>query len=295
MAVAQAASSGMLDWPPAGPARPRRCDLTSSTPDALWASRSVQLLRPAAVVCDGVRRIVHGQPLLDGVDLAVGVGARLLLVSNPEASASLLLRVLAGLVRASSGIVRIAGVARADDSASGWARRIGYVGPEAGIHAWMSPGEALDLAGRLAGLDRDERRRRIDAAAELYRLGPQLGTPVRRGGPALAQRTALAAAMLADPEVLLLDEPLRSLEPDERRLLLAIPGRRRTLLLASRYPASEAGLVNQVALVREGRIALHVGVAELEEHDLQLSMRGIEALAEFGPGGSGDAAAAVGG
>jgi ABC-type multidrug transport system ATPase subunit len=282
MGAAQAASRGMLDWPPAGPARPRRCDLTSSTPDALWASPSVQLLRPAAVVCDGVTRVVHGERLLDGLDLAVGVGARLLLVSTPEASASLLLRVLAGLVRATSGTVRIAGVTRADDSAAGWARRIGYVGPEAGIHPWMSPGEALDLAGRLAGLDPDERRRRSDAAAEVYRLGAQLATPVRRGGPALAQRTALAAAMLADPEVLLLDEPLRSLEPEERKLLLTMPGRRRTVLLASRYPASEAGVVNQVALVREGRIALHVGVAELDEHGLQLSMRGIEALAEFG-------------
>jgi ABC-type multidrug transport system ATPase subunit len=294
MGAAQTASRGVLDWPPTGPVRPRRCDLTGSTPDALWASSSVQLLRPAAVVCDGVRRVLDGERLLDGLDLAVGVGARLLLVSTPEASASLLLRVLAGLAHATSGIVRIAGVARADDSAAGWARRIGYVGPEAGIHAWMSPGEALDLAGRLAGLDPDERRRRIEVAAELYRLGPQLGTPVRRGGPALAQRTALAAAMLADPEVLLLDEPLRSLEPDERRLMLTIPGRRRTVLLASRYPASEAGLVNQVALLREGRVALHVGVAELDEHDLQLSMRGIEALAELGRGGAPDALAPVG-
>jgi ABC-2 type transport system ATP-binding protein len=243
------------------------------------------------VVCDGVTRSVHRERLLDRLDLAVGVGARLLVVSTPEASASLLLRVLAGLARATSGIVRIAGVTRADDSAAGWARRIGYVGPEAGIHPWMSPGEALDLAGRLAGLDPDERRRRIDEAAELYRLGAQLGTPVRRGGPALAQRTALAAAMLAEPEVLLLDEPLRSLEPDERRLLLTIPGRRRTVLLASRYPASEAGLVNQVALLREGRIVLHVGIAELDEHDLQLSMRGIEALAKLGLAGVPGAAA----
>src|SRR2546428_8375125 len=97
MGAAQAASRGMLDWPPTGPARPRRCDLTSSTPDALWASRSVQLLRPAAVVCDGVRRSVHGERLLDGLDLAVGVRARLLLVSTPEESASVLLRVLARL------------------------------------------------------------------------------------------------------------------------------------------------------------------------------------------------------
>lgn len=256
----------------------------------MWASRSVRVLRPAAVVCDGLRRTVDGEPLLNGVDLAVGVGARLLLVSTPEASASLLLRVLAGLARASTGIVRIAGVARADDSASGWARRIGYVGPEAGIHPWMSPGEALELAGRLAGLEPQERRRRVEAAVDHYRLGTQVGIPVRRGGPALAQRTALAAATLADPEVLLLDEPLRSLDAEERTRLLRIPGRRRTVLLASRYPVSEAGLVNQVALLQEGRVSLHVGIAELEQQGLPLSLRGIEALAELATLGGGEAA-----
>ena len=52
-------------------------------------------------------------------------------------------------------------------------------------------------------------------------------------------------------------------------------------------------MVNQVALLREGRVVLHVGVAELEEHDLQLSRRGIEALAELGLGGAPGAAAAV--
>src|SRR4029077_17827378 len=100
-----------------------------------------------------------------------------------------------------------------------------------------------------------------------------------RGGEALAQRVALAAAMLTDPEVLLLDEPLRAVEADERTRLLAIPGRRRTVLIVSRYPASEAGLVNQVAFLRDGRLAVHVPVTELDARGLTLSQRGIEAIA----------------
>jgi ABC-type multidrug transport system ATPase subunit len=141
--------------------------------------------------------------------------------------------------------------------------------------------EVLDLAGRLAGHDRSERRRRIEDAIERYRLGPGLRAPVRRGGPALAQKVGLAAAMLTDPEVLLLDDPLRSLDPGERARLLRIPGRRRTVLLASRYPASEEGLVNQVALLRHGRIAIHARREDLDEHELPLSLRGIAALADL--------------
>jgi ABC-type multidrug transport system ATPase subunit len=230
------------------------------------------------VVVGGLRRRVGGRWLLAGVDLTVPVGARLLVVSQPNASASLLLRVLAGLARPAAGHMLLAGLARADDSARGWARRVAYVGPEGGVYPWLSPLEVLTLTARLAGYDRREGRERVEAAIEAFRLGAGLDRPVSRGGQALAQRTALAAAMLPDPEVILLDEPLRALDATERHRLLTLPGRRRTLLLASRYPTSEAGIVNQVALLRDGRVAAHVAVEELERRGLSLSLRGIEAL-----------------
>ena len=145
--------------------------MTSSTPDALWASKSVRTLKPAAVVCEGVTRRWRGQRLLDDLTLVVGVGARLLVVSRPEQSASMLLRVLAGLSRMHRGTVRLAGVARPDSSAAGWARRVGYVGPEAGIYPWMTPREVLDLAGRIAEYEPKEIQRRIDRVAEAIGSG----------------------------------------------------------------------------------------------------------------------------
>jgi ABC-2 type transport system ATP-binding protein len=255
--------------------------MTNSTPDALWASRSVRLLRPAAVVVSGLRRSVRRRRLLDGVDLRVPVGARLLIVSDPEGAGALLLGILAGLVRPHGGSFELAGLSRDDESSSGWRRRIAYVGPESGYYEWLSPNEVLDLAGRLAGYDPAERQRRIEASIERYRLGADLRASVRRGGPALAQKVGLAAAMLTDPEVLLLEDPLRAVDPVERDRLLRIPGRRRTILIASRYPASEDGLVNQVALLRDGRAALHARRRELSEHGLPLTLRGIAELADL--------------
>jgi ABC-type multidrug transport system ATPase subunit len=255
--------------------------LTSSTPDALWASRSVDTLKPAAVVCEGVTRRQLGQTLLDDLTMVVDVGARLLVVSRPEQSASMLLRILASLSRMQSGIVRLAGVARPDSSAAGWARRVGYVGPEAGIYPWMTPREVLDLAGRIAEYDPSDIQRRIDGVAERYRIGTHLDQPIRRGGEPLAQRVALASAMLTEPEVLLLDEPLRAVDPDERARLLTIPGSRRTVVIASRYPASEAGLVDQVAFLSEGRLVIHAPIDEFDRRGLALSQRGIDALIEL--------------
>ena len=250
--------------------------VTASTPDALWASHAVRQLRPAAVLCRGLRRRVRGVRLLDGADLAIHVGARVLVVSTPDASASLLLRILAGLSRADGGSVQLAGLGSRHD----WGRRVAYVGAAPALPGWLSAAEALDLAARLRGYRREERRRLVDDAIERFALTGGLGPgrPMRHGGAALLQRVAYASAVIGEPEVLLLDEPLRAVDPQARtRLLTSVPPRT-TLLLASRFPASEAGIVDQVALLRDGRVALHSPTGELDRHRLPLSLRGIEAL-----------------
>jgi ABC-2 type transport system ATP-binding protein len=253
--------------------------VTSSTPDALWSSQAIRLLHPAAVICERLHRRIGRQNLLDLVDLQVPVGARLLLVAEPEASGSLLLRVLAGLAHADGGRFQLAGALAPDVSAAGWARRIAYVGPELGLFPWMSADETLTLAARLIGLGRADARRSISQAVERWGLRAGRDRPMSRMGLAFMQRTSMASALLGDPEVVLLDEPLRAIEPDERIRLLRLPGERRTVVLASRYPASEAGAVNQVAFLQNGRVELHAPVSAFDELGLTLSQRSIEAMA----------------
>ena len=203
---------------------------------------------------------------------------RLLLVSEPDESASLLVRILAGLVRPRHGHVEIAGLT--DGSADGWARRVAYLGPEPGIHQWMTPRETLQLAARLLGLGPADTRRRVERALAWVRIPPELiDRPVARGGAPLLERAGFASALIGDPEVLLLDEPLRSIDVHERARMLRLPGRRRTLLLASRYPSSEEGVVTHVGLLRHGRIQFVAPVAELESFGLALTHRGIADLA----------------
>jgi ABC-2 type transport system ATP-binding protein len=248
--------------------------VTRSTPDALWSAPELGLLRPAAVSCSNLRR----RRLLDGLSLSIPVGMRLLIVSDPEASASALLRILAGLSRSSRGRVRIAGLD--DPSSSGWGRRVAYLGPQPGIRSWMTPRETLALAAALVDLAPGDATRRIELALDWVRIDAGAADrPLRHGGPPLLERTGLAAALIGDPEVLLLDEPLRAIDAEERTRLLRLPGSRRTILLASRYPASEAGLVSHVALVQRGRLAMLAAIDELERAGLPLSTRGIETLA----------------
>jgi ABC-2 type transport system ATP-binding protein len=211
--------------------------------------------------------------------LSVPAGARLLLVSDPDSTASTLVRVLAGLWRADRGEVRMAG--SRDASAEGWGRRVAYLGPDPGLYAWMTPIEALRLAGELLDLPAAETARRVERAVDWTRIPASAASrPMRRGGEPLVQRTGLAAALMGDPEVLLLDEPLRAIDAGERLRLLSLPGRRRTVLLASRYPASEVGLMAHVAYLRNGRVELIAPVEALARAALPLSHRGIAALAD---------------
>ena len=136
------------------------------------------------------------------------------------------------------------------------------------------------MVTRLLGLDRGTAHRRIDEAVARWDLASGLDRPIRRNGLAYAQMAAMAAALIGDPEVVLLDEPLRAIDPDDRVRLLRLPGRRTTVILASRYPASEAGAVNQVALLRNGRVALHAPTSALGEHGLPLSHSGVVRLGD---------------
>ena len=253
-----------------------------STPDALWSSPAARRLRPVAIEISGLARTVGGEALLDGVDLAISAGARVLVAGLDPNSPSLLLRIMAGLARAERGTVVLAGLVREASIPEGWARRIGFVGADPGIPLWMTPAESLDLAARLAGIDGPQRQRLIDTSLQNFQLGAIRDRPLRHAGRNIAERTALAAALLPDPEVLLLDEPLRAHPPPDRLRLLRIPGERRTVLIASRFPAQEGGIVDRVVLIRDGRVALHAPIEELDAQRLPLSLRGMTALADLG-------------
>lgn len=233
------------------------------------------MLRPFAISVRDLSR----PPELEHVSFAIPVGARVLVASDPPAAASTLLRVLAGLARARRGRIEIAGLT--SPGRDGWGSRVGYLAPEPGMYPWMSPREALELAARVLGLAGDQVVRRVEAAMTWCAIDREAArAPLARGGPPLLQRTGLAGLLVGNPEVVLLDEPLRAFDPTERQRLLRLPGGRRTVLMASRYPSADVGLVSHLALIREGRVRFIARVADLEAAGLPASLRGLEMLAE---------------
>ena len=264
-----------------------------STPDALWASPAASILGASAVRCRRLRFSVDGKPILESVDLDVPLGTRLLLTERTGDGTAILLRILAGLARSERGWATVAGLPVG--GTSDWRRHVGYVASEFALYRWLTGREALELAGRLHDVGTRTLSREIEQTSHRLGFAAELDEPIGRYVPAQRERLALAAALLHDPEVLLLDEPLRSVDPRQRKELLTEVGQRRTVLLRSRYPAREREICDRVAFLRDGRIAVDAPIADLTARGVTLSLSGLEAFAAPGggaerpgrPGGSG--------
>jgi ABC-2 type transport system ATP-binding protein len=216
-------------------------------------------------------------PLLDRLELSVPAGVRLLLADRRGEQASALLRVLAGLLQPRHGTVTVAGHP-AGAAGVAWRRQIGYVPAVPAFYPWLTHREALSLTARLQGLGGAAGRRAVAEALERFGVGSHADESLARASTAVRERCAYAAGRIHDPPILLLDQPLRSVDPFERRELLADPGPMRTIVLASRVPAADEGLCERVALLEGGRVTLEADMVTLAQRRLSLTFDTLERL-----------------
>ena len=151
------------------------------------------------------------RPALERVTLDVPGATTLAVVGPSGAGKTTLLRVIAGLMRAQSGDVRLDGESIAHRPPQ--ARRIALVAQDDALFAHMSVRENLRFALR----GRDERDARIHTAAQTVQVQSKLDRRPRQLSGGERQRASIARALLSDPAVLLLDEPLAHVDPSLRR------------------------------------------------------------------------------
>jgi ABC-2 type transport system ATP-binding protein len=179
----------------------------------------------AAARARGVGHRFDGRAVLAGVDLALARGAITVLVGANGAGKTTLLRILAGIVEPSEGEVVVLGVARPARRRArarrALRRRTAYLCQEPALDPEMTGGEILDLAATLHGLPRRARRRRVAELAAAFGVESHLGRRVGGWSGGLKRRLHLAAGLVHEPELLLLDEPTAGLDPEGCRLLWA--------------------------------------------------------------------------
>jgi heme exporter protein A len=210
----------------------------------------------------GLGRRYGERPALQDVTLELEHGATLVVFGPNGAGKTTLLRVLAGLLRPHAGDVRVLGARLPDE---GWRARgrVGLLTHEPLLYRELSARENLRFHARLHGIGPE----RVDEALEAVRLRVRADDPIAELSRGMVQRAAVARAVLHDPALLLLDEPLANLDPAAAEVLEPLIGRSsgRTRVVTSHDPAG--GLAEgDVALgLRGGRVALLAPVAEIDE------------------------------
>jgi ABC-2 type transport system ATP-binding protein len=193
-----------------------------------------------AVELDSVARCFSGRPALVALSVSIEAGEILALQGPNGAGKTTALRILASLLLPSAGRVRVLGFCPATEPRE-VRRRIGWVpAQDRGFFPRLTGRENLQLFGALSGQDA---RRTEDAIARLSAfpgMPDALASPFATASTGMRQKLRVARALLHDPEVLLLDEPTRSLDPQAaHELRQLIHGSGKTVCLAT-HSADEA-------------------------------------------------------
>jgi ABC-2 type transport system ATP-binding protein len=204
---------------------------------------------------------------LAGLTFRVEAGSVFGFLGPNGAGKTTTIRILTGLARATAGQAWVDGVEVTADSRR-VASHIGYLPQDPAFYAWMTARELLDYVGRVFGLSPGERRVRT---AELLELAGLTGSARRRIGGfsgGMRQRLGIAQALVNRPPVLLLDEPVSSLDPAGRRELLELIERLRgqcTVLMSSHILADVQRVCDTVGIIDQGRLVTEAPQQELLE------------------------------
>ena len=176
-----------------------------------------------AIELRSLRREFGDRTALPGIRLRLEHGESLAVLGPNGSGKSTLLRILAGLLRPSSGQVSVLGCALPKEGHR-LRGRVGYLGHEPLLYRDLSPRENLDLVAALHGLDQAASAKRIERLLEAVGMSRRSGDRVAELSAGMKQRVDICRTVLHKPELLLLDEPDAHLDAEARRLVEPLIG-----------------------------------------------------------------------
>ena len=220
-----------------------------------------------AVRAEGLVKRYGKVVALDGLSLAVPKGTVLALLGPNGAGKTTAVRILTTLLEPDEGTVEVAGVdLRKDPHAI--RQRIGLSGQEAAVDEYLTGQENLEMVGRLYHLPKGEPKRRATELLRQFDLDEAANRPAKTYSGGMRRRLDLAAALVADPPVLFLDEPTTGLDPRSRFALwdtiadLVKSGT--TLLLTTQYLEEAERLADNIMVIDQGTAIAEGSADELK-------------------------------
>ena len=213
----------------------------------------------AHVVLRGLSKIYPGQaaPAVAGLDLELARGGMLALLGPSGCGKTTTLRMIAGLVEPSAGSIAIGGVDVT--RAPVHQRNIGMVFQSYALFPHMSVEQNVGFGLEMQGVPRAERKRRVAQALDTVRLGDKASRRIKQLSGGQQQRIALARALITEPQVLLLDEPLSNLDAKLREALRieirAIQQRTSITAVFVTHDQDEAlAMADRIAVMQDGQL-----------------------------------------
>ena len=205
---------------------------------------------------------------LDGLSLSVHRGEIYGFLGPNGSGKTTTLKILMGLVRSTSGKAEVLGKPAGNVQAR---RQIGFLPEGPYFYDYLTAEEFLAFYGRLAGLERAELGRRIDHLLEVVGLNEARTRQLRKFSKGMLQRIGLAQALIHDPELVILDEPMSGLDPIGRKqvrdLILGLRDQGKTVFFSTHIIPDVEMICDRVGIVMKGRVMAAGRVDELVRHE----------------------------
>jgi osmoprotectant transport system ATP-binding protein len=224
---------------------------------------------PSLVRLDAVSKSFAGRAVIRTTTLEVGASERLALIGPSGCGKSTLLKMILGLLTPDTGTVRVGDVIVNAQTARQVRRRIGYVIQDGGLFPHLTAEENVTLVARLDRANANQLQKKVKELSELAHLSTEhLARYPRELSGGERQRVGLMRALMLDPDVLLLDEPLGALDPIVRAKLQedlrnAFRTLKKCVVLVTHDLGEAAYLADSIAIVNAGKILQKGSMREL--------------------------------
>ncbi len=212
---------------------------------------------------------------LDNLCLQVHKGEIFGFLGPNGAGKSTTIKILMNLLHPTSGKARILGEPVSQISMH---QRIGYLPENPYFYDYLTPNELLTYMGRLFGLRGSELSRKVDALLDDVGLAEARNLQLRKFSKGMVQRVGVAQALINDPEIVFLDEPMSGLDPlgrmDVRRIIASLKAQGVTVFFSSHILPDVEALCDRIAILNKGRLQETGALEDI----LQVKITGFEII-----------------
>jgi len=232
------------------------------------------------------RRVAGLKPL----NLSVEAGEVFGYLGPNGAGKTTTLKLLMGLIFPTGGSARILGMEIADPRMKS---RIGFLPEQPYFYDYLTAAELLEYYGQLSGVPGRERTRRVEQMLARVGMSQAARTQLRKLSKGMLQRVGIAQAILHDPKVVFLDEPMSGLDPLGRRevrdLIQALKDEGKTVFFSTHILSDAEALCDRVAILHQGELRGVGAVDELTaraQSKVEILFHGLEGMAALTPLGA---------